>query len=160
MKARFLLTLGALAAASAGLIIADTSSAGANVEATFTAHVTNIEYVTSSGSSLTAPATLVPGDRTIVRFDDIQGTNVVGFTNAVCTVTFNNNELCDAVSSTTNVGDLSISLLLRGAAVAFPSVYDGSINGGTFAYRNAHGDFHAVVQSNGDIVITVNFVTT
>ena len=64
------------------------------------------------------------------------------------------NALCDTVFAFTNKGDIVGTALVRGS----PSVYDEAITGGTFAYRNAHGDAHAVVNG-GDVSWTVNFVT-
>ena len=161
MKVRILLTLGAVVLAGGGLIAATTSTAGADVEATFMSHTTNVEFVTASGASLTPPASFVPGDRLIIRDQDSQGSTVAGSDESSCTVTFNEDLLCEGVAAVTNVGDISFSFLERGGALANPpSVYDGAITGGTFGYRNAHGSFHAVVQPNGDTQVTVDFVTT
>ena len=161
MKVRFFLALGAVILAGAGLIVATTSAASADIEISFTTHTTNLEFITAAGASLTPPGPLVPGDRIIVRDQDSEGSTVSGYDEFACTVTFNDDELCDGVASVTGVGDISVTFLERGGAGSnSPSVFDGAITGGTFGYRNAHGSFHAVVLPNGDNQVTVDFVTT
>jgi hypothetical protein len=39
-------------------------------------------------------------------------------------------------------------------------VFDVAVTGGTFAYRNAHGDAHAVQINDTDTSFTLNLVTS
>ena len=76
-------------------------------------------------------------------------------------VTFNDNILCSAVFAFTNRGDISGTALVRGGAGQnFPTVFDGVVTGGTFAFRNVHGDAHAVLANQTDTNWTFNLVTS
>jgi hypothetical protein len=162
MRLRLLGLIVGLATLTGALLIATTSSAGANFKFSFTEHMTNAEFaIGASAPSVTPPrSALSPGDRIISRSDLLQGSTKIGFDNVVCTVTFNDNLLCDVVSSFTNKGDIHATALLRGGASANGTgAFDAVVDGGTFAYRNAHGDAHGVTLPNGDNQINVNLVT-
>lgn len=140
-----------------GVAVAATSSqAGASAEFSAVSHVTNVEFVTAAGASLVPKGPLVPGDRLAIRSDLSENGSAAGYTNFVCTVTFNNNLLCDVIIALANRGDLHASALIRGAAgpTGIPSTQDFIVDGGTFAFRNAHGSAHVVVSPNGDETFT------
>jgi hypothetical protein len=117
---------------------------------------TNLEFVTAKGPSLVPSGAFVPGDRLVERSDLMENGAVAGFENTVCTVTFNDNVMCDGIYALTNRGDLHVSTLSRGAAGAagIPAVADLIVDGGTFGFHNAHGSAHVVRETNGDSFIT------
>jgi hypothetical protein len=136
------------------------SPAGANFEFTFTERTTNQEFVIGGKATLAPQAPPGPGDSFVVRSDLLQAGAVVGYDNVQCTVIFNDNVLCTAMFAFTNRGDIYGSALIRGGAGQnFPSVFDGVVTGGTFAFRNVHGDGHAVGVSPTDTNWTFNLVT-
>jgi len=154
MKRRLALLVAAVAVAAPALVILNSAQAGATTRFSFTEHLTNIEAVINGQRTLTPMTLPGPGDTFLFRADLLQNGTVVGFSNNVCTETFNQNAICNTVFAFTNRGDLMGTALTRGV----PTVYDEAITGGTFAYRNAHGDAHAVVNG-ADVDWTVNFVT-
>ena len=160
MIRRLALLVAAIAVAAPVLIMTNVGAAGATFEFTFTSHPTNFEAIIGGHATVNPSAQPGPGDTFIIRDDLLEGTTNVGFDNVTCTVTFNDNLLCNAVFAFTGKGDLMGTALLRGGAGGNgPSVFDGAIEGGTFAYRNAHGDVHITTQPSGDSQNTVNFVT-
>jgi len=151
--------LGAVAAlvvGSGAAVGATASQAGAASEFSLVSHTTNVEFVTAAGASLVPAGPLVPGDRLVIRSDLAENGSAVGYTNLVCTVTFNSNVMCDAMFALSSRGDLHASALIRGAAgpAGVPSTQDFIVDGGTFAFRRAHGSAHVVVSSNGDETFT------
>ena len=134
------------------------SQAGASSEFTLASHLTNVEFITAqAGPSTSFPTSpMVPGDRLITRDDLTQNGSPVGHLEAMCTVTFNNEFVCESIAALTNRGDLHASFLARASGpgvLAFPTVYDLIVDGGTFAFRNAHGSAH-VVANGGDATVT------
>ena len=74
----------------------------------------------------------------------VNGTTV-GYDNIVCTDTFNNNGLCDAVFAFTGQGDIHATAPVRDLFDVNsngPTVFDAAIEGGTFAYTNTTGSIH------------------
>lgn len=155
MKRRLALLAAAVAVAAPAFVILNIAQAGASTRFSFTQHLTNVEAVINGQRTLTPNTLPGPGDVFLFRSDLLQNGVVVGFSNDVCTETFNLNAMCNTVFAFTNKGDLVATTLTRGG---LPGVYDDAITGGTFAYHNAHGDAHAVV-SGADVNWTVNFVT-
>ena len=153
MTRRLILLVAALAVAAPAFLIISSGQAGANIRFGFTDRFTNFDAVVN-GQHTSTPTTVSPGDTLIFRGDLLQSGVVVGYSTESCTETFNLNALCNTVFAFTNKGDIVGTALVRGS----PSVYDEAITGGTFAYRNAHGDAHAVVNG-GDVNWIVNFVT-
>jgi hypothetical protein len=140
-----------------GIAIGVTASrAGASSEFTVIAHGTNAELVTAKGASAAPSLPFGPGDRLVLRADLLQNGAVVGSGTVVCTVTFNGDLLCDAIDTINGRGDLHITTLLRGAVgpSGIPKVFDLVVDGGTFAFSNAHGSAHVSVLPNGDQVTT------
>jgi hypothetical protein len=142
---------------SSGVAVAVTATqAGASSESTVVGHITNTVFVTGKGASLSPSGPLIPGDRLVNRASLSQNGAVVGFSEVVCTVTFNDDLLCDGIDALTNRGDLHVSGLLRGAVgpSGIPKVFDLIVDGGTFTFHNAHGSAHVVVLPNGDEMTT------
>lgn len=152
---------GLLALAVPVTVLLTATSAGATFEFSFTERTTNQEFVIGGKPTLTPQAPPGPGDTFVIRGDLLQAGAVVGFDNVQCTVTFNDNILCSAVFAFTNRGDISGTALVRGGAGQnFPTVFDGVVTGGTFAFRNVHGDAHAVLANQTDTNWTFNLVTS
>jgi hypothetical protein len=154
-RALFMLSVGLVGGGA--LVAATASRAGAATEFTVLGHTTNVEFVTAAGGSAVPKGPLAPGDRIVLRQDLSRNGILAGYSNIVCTVTFNDNALCDGILAITNKGDIHVTGLLRGAVSheGVPKVFDSVVNGGTFAYRNAHGDVHTVVLPNGDQMSSV-----
>jgi hypothetical protein len=161
MIRRLVLLAAAIAVAAPLLIIANAGQAGATWEFTFTDHQTNFQAIIGGQSTLNPTSAPGPGDTFVIRDDIIQNGSTVGYDNVACTVTFNDNLLCNAVLAFNGKGDLTATALLRGDAgnVTLPYPFDVAITGGTFLYRNAHGDAHVVDTTQGDSTWTVNFAT-
>ena len=140
-----------------GVVVAVTATqAGASSEFTVVGHITNVAFVTAKGTSLAPPGPLVPGDRLVTRADIVRNGAVVGYSEVVSTVTFNDDLFSEGINAFTNRGDLHVSGLLRGAVgpSGLPKVLDLIVDGGTFAFHNAHGSAHIVVLPNTDEVVT------
>jgi hypothetical protein len=152
MKNRILATGIAVALAATALIALGTQQAGATQEFVVIARQTNFELFPASGPPTTEPmAPPTIGDRFIIREDLLQGAVTVGYDNVICTVTFNDDLLCDALFSFTGKGDIHASALLRGGAGEnSPSMFDASIDGGTLAYRSARGSIHVTNINDTD----------
>jgi hypothetical protein len=157
MRCRILGALSALTIVVAGVIGLTAQQGGASQEFTLVAHQTNFEYVPVGGpatanlSAATAPPSI--GDETIMRESLMSGDVTVGYDNIVCTETFNYNALCDAVLSLTGQGDIHATALVRDAFdpnTNGPSVFDATIDGGTFAYADARGMVHLTSLPDGD----------
>jgi len=158
MKRRLALLVAAVAIAVPAFLIVNGAQAGATTRFSFIQRPTNFEALINGQHvvTFTPNTTAGPGDSFIFRSDLLQNGVVVGYSNDVCTETFNSFALCNTVFAFTGRGDLIATFLSRGA---FPKTYDDAITGGTFAFRNAHGDAHAVFNGSTDVSWTVNFVT-
>ena len=137
-----------------GVVVAVTATqAGASSEFTLGSHLTNLEFITAqAGPSVSFPTSpMVPGDRLITRDDLTQNGTPVGHLVNLCTLTFNNEFMCEGTWALTNRGDLHTSFLARAnqpSVLGFPKVYDLIVEGGTFAFRNAHGSAHGFSLPN------------
>jgi hypothetical protein len=120
-------------------------------------HPTDLEFVTDTGTSPNFPtAPLAVGDRVVGR-DSIMRAGVrAGTDYEVCTISFDLHALCDDTLIIDGKGDLHASWILQWpqSGATGPNSFDGLVDGGTAAYRNATGDFHAVALAGGDIQIT------
>jgi hypothetical protein len=160
MIRRLALFGAAIAIAVPAVTLFSSAPAGATFEFSFTTHQTNFEAVIGGKATLNPTSPPGPGDSFVIRDDILQNGATVGFDNVICTATFNDNVLCNAVFAFNGKGDLTLAALIRGETSAnSPQVFDVAVTGGTFAYRNAHGDAHAVNTSQTDTNWTVNFVT-
>jgi len=156
MRYRILAVLSVLALAG-GVMVVGAQQAGAQQEFTLIAHQTNFVFAPVNGSPTSNPGPGTPppetGDRFIVREALSQNGVVVGYDNIICTDTFNNNGLCDVVFAITNKGDIHGTALVRDLfdfSSNGPTVFDGDIDGGTFAYANATGSAHLTTLPDGD----------
>jgi hypothetical protein len=151
MRKRLMSVTVGLAVAT-GTVVFTAQQAGASQEFSLVARQTNFELFGASGLGTTEPqAPPAIGDRFILREDLLRGTAVVGFDNIICTVTFNDNLLCDAMFSFAGKGDIHATALLRGgASEQGATVFDATIDGGTYAYSNARGMVHLSQVGNSD----------
>jgi hypothetical protein len=150
-------------AAGIGLGALALTAGGAHAATTlrFTEHETNVEYVIGGHATLSPTSPPGPGDSILFRSDLLQNGANVGFLNAQCVVIFNDNLSCGGFFAFNGKGDIyGTGLLRNGASGNIPSVFDIAITGGTFAYRNVHGDAHAVVLNATDTDWTLNLVTS
>jgi hypothetical protein len=120
-------------------------------------HPTDFEFVTHAGTSPTFPTTpLAVGDRVIGRDSITQEGARAGTDYEVCTISFDLHALCEDTLTIDGKGDVHASWILQWPrnGTTRPKSFDGIIDGGTGAYRNATGDFHAVALAGPDIQIT------
>ncbi len=153
---RKVLALLAALAVGGGITVAVTASqAGASSEFTLVAHETNFVFVQAKGTSLIPSLPLALGDRILVRSDLTENGVAVGYAMEEYTQTFNGTTLSDSVFALTDRGDLHATALVRpGPGIGLPVVWDLIVDGGTFAFRNAHGSAHRVRLPNNDQAIT------
>lgn len=117
------------------------------------------EYVTSSGSTQVFPGHLQSGDRILGRDALMQGRRTVGYGNEICTVTFDDNDLCQEIFVLPGKGHIDASWLWvgRNRSLYGPSRFTGVIDGGTGAFASASGQFTAVLLPSGAPRITATF---
>jgi len=156
MRYRMLAVLSAFVVVG-GFFVVTAQQAGAQIELNFVAHQTNAVFVPAGGQATLNPTSAPAiGDEEIIRDTLTEGTTTIGYTNIVCTDTFNDNGLCDAVFAITGQGDIHGTALIRGLfdpnlnQGAGPQVFDGDIDGGTFAYADVTGYAHGVNLPDGD----------
>jgi hypothetical protein len=154
-----------LAAGSAGLLVGCSSAAArpassrapvptrsAPTVLSVVVRPVRLEFVTAAGASSQLPTRpLSAGDRVVGRDDILQLGAVVGHDLESCTVGFELQVLCDDMLSLDHRGDLHATWTFQWPATGTsgPPSFDGVIDGGTEAFRNAAGDFHAVALSPG-----------
>jgi hypothetical protein len=144
---------------TAGLIAAGTGAAvwvstalGASVRPTLSFVVRNrgLEFVTASGSTSVYPGHLQIGDRIFSRDALVQGGRSVGYDNELCTVTFDNHELCQITVVLPGKGQLQANWLWTD----WPSDFTGVIDGGTGSFATATGQFTATPLQGGALKIS------
>jgi len=147
-----------IAAFVAGGAVAATAASGAHPAPSFSYIVQNAgtEYLTKSGLTATFPGRLETGDQIFSRDTLLRGSTRIGYDNMTCTVTFDSNDLCHAISVFSGKGDVEATWLWvgRNSSQYGPEHFAGVINGGTGSYRNTRGQFEADVQPNGALKIT------
>jgi len=144
-----LIPVGAVSAAGAsGVHRADGFS--------YTVQNAGTEYLSKTGLTATFPGPLETGDQIFSRDSLLRGSRKVGYDNMTCTVTFDSNDLCHAVSVFFGKGDVEATWLWvgRNTSPSGPKHFAGVINGGTGSYENSKGQFEADVLSNGALRIT------
>jgi hypothetical protein len=112
------------------------------------------EYISSSGAtSTTFPDRLNTGDRIFSNDRLSDGHHQVGYSNEICTVTFNANDLCQVVGYITGKGEFEATWLWigRNTSTYGPHHFSGVFDGGTGAFAHAHGQFEATVLANGSL---------
>ena len=151
------LGLGALGLAGCGAAAASSGRTPGPAQLSIVVHQTQLEFLTSAGASSQMPkGPLVVGDRVFGRDDLLQAGSLVGQDYEVCTVTFDRHVACDDMLLMANQGDLHVTWAFQWPASgrSGPRAFDGVVDGGSAAYRNARGDFHAVTLANGDLQLT------
>ncbi len=130
----------------------------AATQLSFTTHRTSIAFITVANGVVPYPmGPLSAGDRIVLSDDFLQGGTTIGSDYGVCTVTFDATALCDVSATFTNQGQIHATYTLQwpsSADSAGPAAFDGVIDGGTLAFANAHGSFHAEALPNGDYQFT------
>ncbi|MGA8726304.1 MAG: hypothetical protein WB565_14820 [Acidimicrobiales bacterium] len=125
-------------------------------------HPTRLLFVTPTGVSSSFPTgQLQPGDRVLGTDDIRQGASTIGVDYEVCTVSFGLNAVCDDTVILKGKGDLRVGWTFKwpSSGTAGPKAFDGIVLGGTGAYRNAAGVFHAVELPNNDLRIVARINT-
>ena len=162
MRTRTRVLTGVLAALALAGGAAGAAAAQANThtrgQLTFDLHLTALRFFGNTGPIAGAPAKpLVPGDRVIGQDRLLQAGVPAGHDNEVCTVAFARDVLCQDIIIFAGRGDVQASWSFRWPATGpGPASFDGIIDGGTAAFRNAHGTFHAYRLPNGDLRITAD----
>ena len=108
------------------------------------------EYVTAAGSTSVFPGRLQTGDRILSRDSLLQGARSIGYDNELCTVTFDNNDLCQVMVVLPGKGQIQASWLW----IRWLSNFSGVIDGGTGAFADARGQFMSRRLRNGALSIT------
>ena len=131
----------AAGAASAALLTATAQGAGMPSTVSFVVQNHGTEYVTAAGSTSVFPGRLQPGDRILTRDSLLRGGRSIGYDDELCTVTYDNDELCQVMLVLPGKGQIQASWLW----IRWPSNFTGVIDGGTGAFTHAQGQFTATV---------------
>lgn len=141
-----------LAAGAAVAVVLAATALGAGTPSTLSFVVQNkgTEYVTAAGSTSVFPGRLQTGDRILSRDSLLKGARSIGYDNELCTVTFDNHELCQVIVVLPGKGQIQVSWLW----IRWPSNFTGVIDGGTGAFAHASGQFTSRRLPNGALTIT------
>jgi hypothetical protein len=142
------LTLAAGAAITA-LFVATAQGAGTPSTLNFVVKNDGREYVTAAGTVSIFPSRLLPGDRILSRDSLLQGGRSVGYDEEICTVTVDNQDLCQTMVVLPGKGRIQVSYLFR-----WPSNYTGVVDGGTGTFAHAKGQFTGTTLRDGQFRIT------
>ncbi len=159
VRKRVILTacLAVLIAAGA---LATVGRAGAHRSSsiTYIVHNAGIAYLTRTGLSRSFPGVLETGDQIFARDALFQGSRRIGYDNETCTVTFDNNDLCRAISVFTGKGAVESTWLWidRNSSPYGPSHFTGVIAGGTGAFSQVNGQFDGTPLRDGTVRITAH----
>jgi hypothetical protein len=140
----------AVAAAAAAVFASTALGAKPRPTLSFVARNAGLEFVTASGPTTVYPGHLQIGDRIFARDALTQGTRSVGYDNELCTVTFDNHELCHTVVVLPGEGQIETNWLWTD----WPSGFTGTIDGGTGAFAHATGQFTATPLAGGAVKFT------
>ena len=140
----------ATGAAVAVVLAATAQGAGTPSTLSFVVQNKRTEYVTAAGSTSVFPGRLQTGDRTLSRDSLLQGARSIGYDNELCTVTFDNNDLCQVMVVLPGKGQIQASWLW----IRWLSNFSGVIDGGTGAFTDARGQFMSRRLRNGALSIT------
>jgi len=114
-------------AAGAAVFVSTALAARPQPTLSFVAHNRGLEFVTASGSTTVYPGHLQIGDRIFARDALTHGDHPVGYDNELCTVTFDNHELCQVTIVLPGKGHIEANWLWTD----WPSGFTGAIDGGT-----------------------------
>lgn len=137
-------------AAAAALFVPTAFGARATPTLSFVAHNRGLEFVTAFGSTSVYPGHLQIGDRIFSRDALTQGARSVGYDNELCTVTFDNHEICQTTVVLTGKGQITANWLWTD----WPSGFTGIIDGGTGTFAHAKGEFRATQLAGGALRFT------
>jgi len=152
---RFAIAIAPALTAAVALFASNAFGAGSGHAISYVAQNEGTEFLTSSGASQTFPGHLATGDRIVTRDSVLSGNRPVGYDNELCTVTFDDNDLCQIVIVIAGKGHIAATWLWVGRnRPQLPAHFDGVIEGGTGTYIHAHGQFEATALPNGQIRIT------
>jgi hypothetical protein len=146
---RFRIT-SAIAVAAAAVFVSTALAARPTPTLSVVAHSRGLEFVTAAGSTSVYPGHLQIGDRIFSRDALTQDTRSVGYDNELCTVTFDNHELCQATVVLSGQGQIQASWLWTD----WPSRFTGVIDGGTGTFAHAKGEFTATPLAAGALKLT------
>jgi hypothetical protein len=150
------LTAAALAGGAAGAAAAQAST-GTPGQLTFDLQPTALQFFTSTGPITGFPTSpLAPGDRVISQDRVLQRGVPAGHDDEACTAGFGRDVICQDIVTLDGRGDVQASWSFRWPATGTrgPASFDGIIDGGTAAFADAHGTFHAHALPDGDLQIT------
>ena len=151
---KYLTITAAIAVATAAAVCVSTAlGARPQPALSFVAHNQGVEFVTASGSTTVYPGALEIGDRILARDALTQGGQSVGYDNELCTVTFDNNDLCQTILVLPGKGEIQASWLWidRNASAYGPRHFSGVIDGGTGTFADAKGQFSASLLPSGTL---------
>ncbi len=145
----------AAAAAAAALFVGTAQGAKTSSTLNLVVQSNGHEYLTAAGSSPVFPGRLQTGDRILGRDRLLQGTRTIGYDNELCTVTFDDNDLCQVILVLPGKGQIQATWLWvdRNASLLGPSHFTGVIDGGIGTFANAKGQFSASLLPNGTLKI-------
>ena len=149
--------LAAVALGGAAGVAAAQASAHTPGQLTFDLQRTALQFFTGTGPITGVPTgPLAPGDRIIGQDRILEDGVPAGHDDEVCTAGFARDVLCQDIAVFDGRGDVQASWSLRwpAAGTRGPVSYDGIIDGGTGAFADAHGTFHAQALPDGDLQIT------
>ena len=164
IKRRSTMGAAAVALGAAGVLAAFTAggphaSAAPPGQLTLDSQLTAIQFFTTTGPINGFPTSpLVPGDRIIGQDQITENGQTAGHDNEACTVSFNQDVLCQDIVVLTGQGDLQAGWTLQWPATGIqgPATFDGIIDGGTGSFSSAHGSFHAATLPDGHIQLTIS----
>ena len=156
-SSRISIALAAWAAAAA-LFVGTAQGAGTQPTLSFVVQNHGTEYVTAAGSTSVFPGRLQTGDRIFTRDLLLDRGHSIGYDNELCTVTFDDNDLCQTIVVLPGKGQIQASWLWidRNASTYGPAHFNGVIDGGTGAFADARGKFSASLLPTG----TLKFAAT
>jgi hypothetical protein len=140
----------AVVAAAAAAFVSTALGARPTPTLSVVVHNRGLEFVTASGSTSAYPGHLQIGDRIFSRDALTQGPRSVGYDNELCTVTFDDHELCQVALVLPGKGQIQASWLWTD----WPSGFTGVIEGGTGTFAHAKGEFTATPFAGGALKLT------
>jgi hypothetical protein len=144
-RKRFAITSIIAIAAAAAVFVSTALGARPRPALSLVLHNRGLEFVTPSGSTPVYPGHLQVGDRIFSRDALMRGDSYVGYDNELCTVTFDNHELCQATVVLPGKGQIEANWLWTD----WPSGFTGTIDGGTGAFAHAKGEFTTTPLAGG-----------
>lgn len=149
-KKRFIISSVMAVAAATGVFASTALGAKPTPTLSLVAHNGGLEFITASGPTTAYPGHLQIGDRILARDTLTQGNRAVGYDDELCTVTFENQELCQDTMVLPGKGQIETNWLWTD----WPSGFTGAIAGGTGTFAHAKGEFTASPLAGGALRLT------